>query len=237
MPKRKRGNSGVFRRNKKRRYTRKFPKRKYRIKRPPTIYARHRMEQRTVTTLTYCDTLQVRSGAAGAPDYHEFVCNGLYDPDKTGTGHQPMGFDQLMAKYNHYRVLGSHIEIKILPSQFQTNSSTVLALIGLTVTPTTGDAVVDGNELREQQGTKSTVAPRQAQGLKRLTMGWGLKRTFGAKSSDNNLYGTASSNPSEKSYWRITMIGDLGVQTEYVTLFIKIKYLAEFIEPKKQGSS
>lgn len=31
--------------------------------------------------------------------------NSLFDPDRTGTGHQPYGFDQLAALYNRYRVL------------------------------------------------------------------------------------------------------------------------------------
>lgn len=235
MPKRKRGNSGVFRRAKKRRVTRKF--RKHKIYRPPTSYSSHRVVARQITRIPYCETLVMKTGIAGVPNYHYFSCNGCYDPDITGTGHQPMGFDELMAKYLHYRVLGSHMEVKILASQFASESSNVLSLVGLTVTPNGSSTINDGNELREQQGTKSTVVPRQAQGMKRLTMGWGLKRTFGAKAADGALYGNASSNPTEQSFYRIVLVGDHGFQTEDITLFIKIKYLVEFIEPIKQTGS
>lgn len=31
--------------------------------------------------------------------------NSIFDPDRTGVGHQPYGFDQLAALYNRYRVL------------------------------------------------------------------------------------------------------------------------------------
>ncbi len=37
--------------------------------------------------------------------------NSLFDPDRTGTGHQPYGYDQLAALYNRYRVLKSKWEV------------------------------------------------------------------------------------------------------------------------------
>ncbi len=40
-----------------------------------------------------------------------FNLNGLYDPDLTGTGHQPRGFDQITALYQQYRV--KRIDIKV----------------------------------------------------------------------------------------------------------------------------
>lgn len=33
-----------------------------------------------------------------------FNCNSLNDPDRSGIGHQPMGFDQLKGLYNRYKV-------------------------------------------------------------------------------------------------------------------------------------
>jgi len=37
-----------------------------------------------------------------------FNLNSLFDPDRTGTGHQPLGFDQLKTLYNRYRVYKVH---------------------------------------------------------------------------------------------------------------------------------
>jgi hypothetical protein len=37
--------------------------------------------------------------------------NSIFDPDLTGTGHQPYGYDQLSALYNRYRVLSSSWKI------------------------------------------------------------------------------------------------------------------------------
>lgn len=42
---------------------------------------------------------------------HVFCANGLYDTDVTGTGHQPLGFDQFMLLYDHYVVIGAKITV------------------------------------------------------------------------------------------------------------------------------
>lgn len=43
-----------------------------------------------------------------------FRANSLYDPDSTGTGHQPNGFDTLMAAYDHFTVLASKIRVRTI---------------------------------------------------------------------------------------------------------------------------
>jgi hypothetical protein len=53
--------------------------------------------------------------SAGAPASYLFHANGLYDPDHTGAGHQPHGFDQIMALYKNYQVLSSAIEVTLFP--------------------------------------------------------------------------------------------------------------------------
>jgi len=41
-----------------------------------------------------------------------FSLNSLYDPDYTGGGHQPYGFDQLTQIYQRYKVNGVHIKLR-----------------------------------------------------------------------------------------------------------------------------
>lgn len=60
--------------------------------------------------------LKYGSGNVGATSTvgvyaNQFRLNGLYDPDYSGTGHQPMGFDEYAALYGDYRVHGCKVKI------------------------------------------------------------------------------------------------------------------------------
>lgn len=73
---------------------------------PNTKLVRHR----------YCDTITLpASAAAGNAVKWVFRCNSMYDPDFTGTGHQPMFRDEMAAQYNYYTVLASTIKVSFPP--------------------------------------------------------------------------------------------------------------------------
>jgi hypothetical protein len=71
--------------------------------------------QRLRTTLRYSERI-VGTGLP-ALDY-QFNLNSLFDPNFTGTGHQPKGFDQLSALYGRYRVYHTrwHIQFAVIPA-------------------------------------------------------------------------------------------------------------------------
>lgn len=62
---------------------------------------------RKFATLKYCDTVFCSSIPAATLMSYEFRANGMYDPRVAVGGHQPYGFDQLMAQYYHYTVIKS----------------------------------------------------------------------------------------------------------------------------------
>jgi len=60
----------------------------------------------------YCDNFTIPAAVgAGLPASYSFRCNSVFDPDRTGTGHQPMFHDEMLAQYNYYTVLKSSIRI------------------------------------------------------------------------------------------------------------------------------
>jgi hypothetical protein len=62
--------------------------------------------------------------------------NSLFDPNRTGTGHQPYGFDQLAALYNRYRVLSTRWRVTF-GSQSGTYQLVVVPVNGLVNTSIT----------------------------------------------------------------------------------------------------
>jgi len=58
---------------------------------------------RYITKMKYSDAVTL--SLANSYQY-VFNLNSVYDPNRTGTGHQPYGYDQLAALYNRYRVIG-----------------------------------------------------------------------------------------------------------------------------------
>ena len=68
---------------------------------------------RHVARLKYCDFVTLNATASGSavPLIHHFRANSLYDPDQSSSGHQPRGFDELAAIYDHYCVIGSKIKV------------------------------------------------------------------------------------------------------------------------------
>jgi hypothetical protein len=64
-----------------------------------------------ISNLTYYDYAQQISAAAGFCASRFFIANGLFDPDISGSGHQPMGFDQMMLLYTTYTVVRATITV------------------------------------------------------------------------------------------------------------------------------
>lgn len=66
-------------------------------------------------TLKYAENLQLNLAATTGSQY-SFNLNSIFDPDRTGVGHQPYGFDQLAALYNRYRVLKANWRVVFSPA-------------------------------------------------------------------------------------------------------------------------
>jgi len=58
--------------------------------------------QRQIVKMKYAQN--INTAAAGVYNY-KFNLNSIFDPDFTGSGHQPYGHDQLALLYNRYRVI------------------------------------------------------------------------------------------------------------------------------------
>jgi hypothetical protein len=104
---------------------------------PPTL----------IRTLVYEDNRVLNAGA-GSISAFAVKANGLYDPNSSGIGHQPNGYDQMGIFYNRYVVMKSKLKITAYP----TATDTTFSIIGSCLLPTTTLAT-DLQELLEQAVT------------------------------------------------------------------------------------
>ncbi len=59
----------------------------------------------TYVQLGYFSAVRITESASGVGNFNSYRLNDLYDPDFSGTGAQPAGFDQVSALYTRFRVM------------------------------------------------------------------------------------------------------------------------------------
>jgi len=199
------------------------------LARPPVIAVSHRSK------LIYNESQVINPTGAAATAY-VFSANGLYDPNITGLGHQPMGFDQLMLLYEHYTVLSAKITVS-----FQNETAAEQAHVGIALFP---DASIETNhsKLIENGLLKRTWVSPPLSGMsqKWLTHKVDIAKLNGVPKSivgDASYRGDVASNPTEQSYFHIFGFNLSTVNAVRVFLDVTIEYDAVFTEPRKLAQS
>lgn len=164
-----------------------------------------------------------RSSAQGALAYYLFSANGLYDPDITSTGGQPLYFDQLSPIYDHYTVMASRIKV-LFSVQGSIAGPQVYCALGKDDdinTNYTGisDFISDDNS---SWGLTGGVANNPL----RLKASFDARKTYGIKDipGDSTMSGGAASNPAEQTYYRIAVQEAQFSNTANVNLCVEIEY-------------
>lgn len=92
--------------------------------------------EKKYSKLTYCDELVITPGGVGLGAYHIFRAASIFDPDYTGTGHQPRYHDILQSVYERYCVVGSKITVRFWAPG---SSSAGQCMVYVTLRPNSGD--------------------------------------------------------------------------------------------------
>lgn len=75
-------------------------------------YDRGPLPQMKNAVLKYAETVELTTGTTGLFGTQQvWQLASLFDPNYTGTGHQPYGFDQLAAEYRRYRVNAVKVQL------------------------------------------------------------------------------------------------------------------------------
>lgn len=174
-------------------------------------------------TLTYCERMQ-GTLSVGASNYIRFRCNGMYDPNHTGAGHQPMGFDQLCAIYDHWRVLRSRITVDFVEVTAAGQSDLV---VGVYIDDDTTIATGNINGILERPNCHYKVCNGTDLGPStRITHSWDGYKVFGPSIyASDALQGTAAADPTEQQiYLCFFQDANAIINPNYVGLTVKIEY-------------
>lgn len=181
------------------------------------------------TKLRYVETFTIDPPTAGLPGTYVFSANGLYDPNITGVGHQPRGFDQIMALYDHYYTHSA----KITVDYGSTSNGNVAPWCGGIVLDDNSTPAANMIQECEQRAANYRLSTDDNQ--PRITLGFNSKEWFSR--FKESLLGTSGTNPSDQAYFIVfcQAVGtaDLGK----IDCIATIEYDVTFSEPKNVASS
>jgi hypothetical protein len=157
-----------------------------------------------------------------------FSANGLFDPDITSTGHQPMAFDQMMVWYNHYYVVNSKITVT-LKNTLSIVSQACLRLDAAATPITVPDQIIEqGLLVTEPLEVKGSYGAN-----KTLVLDCNIRKVQGVNDvlDVTELSGTAAANPAEQTYFHI-QLWDNAAGTGSANFDVMIEYDVWFCEPR-----
>jgi len=214
----------------KKKFVRKSNVKRRPVRRQPTTLvnrALHPIPARFITKMKYSSviTTDLTNGM------YYINLNSIYDPDRTGIGHQPYAFDTLASLYNRYRVISCGYRLNVAG-----NSSTALQLGILPANETL--VPLNFSELRENPRAKYI---QQNPGAAAVVLSGKtyipslVGRTKSQYMADDRYQATTGANPSELAILNImgSTTGDAIASTsvqvllEYTVEFFDIKHLAQ----------
>lgn len=186
-------------------------------------------------TLRYAEEIDLDANA-GSYDSYTFSANGLFDPNITGTGHQPKGFDQLMTLYGRFYVTRSRIKVtpKFLGSAG--NPSWMAIVLSDSTSLTNINSLTELSESSFRSRMFASGAQTTTAGGDVMTLGCDIKQYAGSNPATDSLFqGSVANNPNKQLFYNIVQVavGEVDVvDPAQRYLLVEIEYDAVFFEPR-----
>jgi len=194
--------------------------------------------QEKIVDLTYYDSFSNITGSSSALAYWIFRANSIFDPDYTGTGHQPLGRDQWAAIYANYQVLGSSIKctysdttaggevmtcgIALLDNATPWNSSMIYIENGNAVHTRIENASSNNRTLKHSCDVAKYYAIKDLEGM----------RTF------EDTCTTVGSTPNTQLFYHVfAQAAGTGVAAQNIIISFEMHYKVRFFNPAPLAQS
>jgi len=185
----------------------------------------------SVRVLLPYTTVLLPTTTLGSLYTYQFRGNSVFDPDLTGAGSQPNGFDQWSAFYNSYVVLSSHIEVETIAASGYSAQTAIVPSYNTGVLTSSTDAAgarYACSKLSTGSGNGMIV---------KLLSSMSTSQMFGIADRavvDDDLYSAVvSTNPASAQtwYWTVYHQNVSNTTTLSSCLRIRLVYDVKFFDP------
>jgi len=182
--------------------------------------------------LRYVDSTTLSPSGPAAAAY-VFRLNSLFDPNFTGVGHQPLGFDQIMLMYNHYQVDSVRVKIEWL-----NDSAFSGALCGFEIADDATLTTPLSTRIENSWNKYRSVSDLSTPLTQTITVSIGEYLSRRTNNQDPDLRALATSNPAEIVYLIIwSQLLNSGASALNIDFLVTLDFFATFSEPKTLAAS
>lgn len=216
------------RRSRKRRSHRRFKKRRaFRGRRRGGGVLRIKariMPANAIVKLRYCEILNETTPTANTANAIDFAASGIFDPNLSLGGHQPLGRDEYLPFFRRYRIIGSRMKITC------GFGISVRGQCGIVLSEAPGE--ISANVTTNMEQPYSTYVTMNTEGKTRtLVKKFSMKKFFGrARAAQSTTEAVMGSNPGDLGHFTIWFASDPGSQSIYLN--IQIDYIVLFSDRK-----
>jgi len=192
------------------------------------------LPKRLCLTHKYCETKNLTIAASTVANY-VIQANGMFDPDITSTGHQPMYFDQIKNLYQEYTVIGAKITFDIICKEALTSPLLIAATVQDTSTPVSTSSLAPVWE--QVQTPVRRIIGVGGSGRTSITLKWSARKFWGKNVlAQPGLSAGQDSNPERSSYFVIYVARD-DMASSQVLMNIKVEQIAVWREVRVVSQS
>ncbi len=159
--------------------------------------------------------------------------NSVFDPDGTGSGAQPQGFDELAVLYNRYRVFSSAYKLHV-------NNTTAGIGLNIVLYPSTNSTVKAVSSALSSPYAKHVMLGSPGGIDRGMIKSYSSLQSIRGQSNvttDMDFTGAVTGNPSRQAYWDLVI--ETADSTTFLTceIIIQITYYVEFTDRKQLALS
>lgn len=200
-----------------------------------TNYTKSNYGKGEEVVMRYADEFLLTPNLANTPVEFIYTASDVFDTQITIGGHQPRGFDQSIAKYNHFTVISSKINVKF----YDVESDTTPILVGVMLGGATGPTISNNGDLMEQPGMHWDYISGNGTAHARASINhaYDLRSFFnqtGDLTQKSQFQGTATGSPSENAFFRIlaSVHGESSNSERQIACSVSITFVVRFTEAK-----